>query len=74
MKLNTIIRLPDGRVGTAVYNHIDGVGVIWGEHSFNTFSGLPEPAAMLRTNYPSAVYPCVGEEFEVIKEGVMPNG
>ena len=31
-KLGTIIRLPDGRVGTTVYNGLDGVGVKWGRH------------------------------------------
>jgi hypothetical protein len=32
MKLGTIIELPDGRVGTVVYNSLIGVGIKWGEH------------------------------------------
>ncbi len=31
-RLGTIIRLPDGRVGTTVYNGLDGVGIKWGRH------------------------------------------
>ncbi len=31
--LGTIVRLPDGRVGTSVYNGLDGVGVKWGVHA-----------------------------------------
>lgn len=33
MKLGTIIKMEDGRVGTVVYNSLIGVGVKWGEHS-----------------------------------------
>ena len=32
MKAGTVIRLPDGRIGTVVYNGLDGVGIKWGEH------------------------------------------
>ena len=35
MKAGTIVRLPDGRVGTAVYNGLDGVGIKWGRHSLS---------------------------------------
>jgi len=35
MKLNTIIRLPDGRIGTICWRHLDGEGGIWGRHSFD---------------------------------------
>lgn len=33
MKVGTIIKLPDGRIGTVVYNGLDGVGIKWGEHN-----------------------------------------
>ncbi len=32
MKAGTIIRLPDGREGTVVYNGLDGYGIKWGHH------------------------------------------
>ena len=32
MKLGTIVELPDGRIGTAVYKGTDGVGIKWGRH------------------------------------------
>lgn len=32
MKLGTIVKLPDGRVGTIVFNSLIGVGVKWGIH------------------------------------------
>lgn len=32
MKLGTIIKLPDGRTATVVYNGLDGVGIKMGEH------------------------------------------
>ena len=42
MKLNTVIKLPDGRVGTTCWNHLDGVGGVWGEHHFE----MPEGGLM----------------------------
>jgi hypothetical protein len=32
MKAGTIVRLPDGREGTFVYNGLDGRGIKWGRH------------------------------------------
>lgn len=32
MKLGDYIKVPDGRVGTIVYNGIDGIGIVWGQH------------------------------------------
>ena len=32
MKTGTIIKLPDERVCTVVYNSLDGVGIKWGLH------------------------------------------
>lgn len=34
-KLGTIVRLPDGRVGTTVFNGLCGVGIKWGRHDPN---------------------------------------
>ncbi len=64
MKLGTHIKLPDGRIGTVVYNSLVGVGIKWGLHNpdpkdfegtdGNTFQGnMPlgwpwEPDALLR--------------------------
>lgn len=54
MKLNTIIELPDGRIGTICWNHLDGAGGVFGEHHFvitdgSSFSDdLPAPEFMLR--------------------------
>jgi len=31
-KAGTIIKLPDGRIGTVVYNGLDGVGIKWGKY------------------------------------------
>jgi len=33
MKAGTIIKLPDGRIGTIVYNGLDGEGIKWGKHN-----------------------------------------
>jgi hypothetical protein len=84
MKAGTIIELSDGRRGTVVYNGLDGVGIIWGEHAitmedieghgsmfeWDTASDDYEwcPEAMLRDPYPSADLECVGEDFEIVKE------
>ena len=35
MKLGTQIELPDGRVGTVVYNSLIGEGIKWGRHDPN---------------------------------------
>ena len=32
MKLGTHILLPDGQIGTVVYNALIGVGIKWGKH------------------------------------------
>ena len=77
MKLNTVIKLPDGRIGTICYYNIDGCGGVWGEHSFRMpESGfgdeLPAPEFMLREKTLEgrvgvSTAECVGEEFEVLK-------
>ncbi len=81
-RLGTIVRLPDGREGTTVYNGLDGVGIKWGRHKPDpkdfegTCGGViaqeppPNwkwfPDAMLREPYKSATLPCVGEVFEIV--------
>jgi hypothetical protein len=32
MKLGTKVKLPDGRIGTVVFNSLIGVGIKWGVH------------------------------------------
>jgi len=81
MKAGTIIKLQDGRVGTVVYNSLDGVGIKWGRHKitmadiqghgslFNDDKAPDDyeyyPDAMLRNPYPSADLPCVGEDYSI---------
>lgn len=65
MQAGTVIRLPDGRIGTTVYHFLDGYGIVWGKVEVD-LENLPEPQAMLRENYSSAGCECVGEEYEVI--------
>jgi len=36
MKPGTIIKLPDGRIGTIVYHSLTGYGFIWGQHTVPT--------------------------------------
>lgn len=31
-KLGSLVRLPDGRIGTTVYNGLDGIGIKFGRH------------------------------------------
>jgi len=76
MKLNTIIELPDGRIGTICYRHIDGEGGVFGKHKFKMPEGgfgdeLPEPEFMLRdksfqgrVGYNNSE--CVGEDYKII--------
>jgi len=81
MKLNTIVRLPDGREGTICWNHLDGAGGVWGRHIFSMPDGgfgdnLPAPNFMLRK--PSvrhllvksghrADVECAGEQCEIVE-------
>lgn len=84
LRLNDVIRLPDGRVGTMCYHHLDGVGGVWGRHTFEMPPGgfgdnLPAPDFMLREKSVEpllkrgpdghkADMECVGEEFERVEE------
>ncbi|KKN66127.1 hypothetical protein LCGC14_0474170 [marine sediment metagenome] len=82
MKLNTVIKLPDGRVGTICWNHLDGAGGVWGEQHFEMpeggFGDLPSPEFMLREPKVKEILvkighlpnvECVGNDFEIIREG-----
>ena len=79
--LNTVIKLPDGRIGTICYNWLDGCGGVWGKQHFDTEermknSDLPKPEFMLREKDSVLVmlfknrfgpsFECVGEEYEVM--------
>ena len=81
MKLNTQIKLPGGRIGTICWSHLDGLGGVWGEHTFEMpdggFGDLPAPDFMLREKKLEDLLKrcghkrsmeCVGEEYEVIYE------
>lgn len=78
MKLNTVIKLPDRRIGTICYNNLDGSGGVWGIHTFTMPEGgfgdeLPEPEFMLRDKslqgrvgaYDKSE--CVGEVYEILQ-------
>jgi len=87
MKLGAQVQMADGRVGTCVYNGLDGAGVKWGLHDpdpsdFDETSGglfnddMPpdwpwRPDAMLRDPYPGADVPCVGRDYEVTRAGTV---
>ncbi|KKR01600.1 MAG: hypothetical protein UT24_C0003G0007 [Candidatus Woesebacteria bacterium GW2011_GWB1_39_12] len=75
--LNTVIKLPDGRIGTICYNWLDGCGGIWGKKHFDTEErmdnpDLPEPEFMLREKEIEGKLrglenaECVGEEYEIL--------
>jgi len=79
---NTKIRLPDDRVGTICWNHLDGCGGVWGIHDFSkieeAFSDkYPAPEFMLREKDAETVLrrthgpqlECVGDEYEVLDAG-----
>lgn len=82
LKPNTIVRLPDGRIGTICYHHLDGYGGVWGQHHFlepNEMLGndLPAPEFMLRDKDRESSLrrwghrqdmECVGEEYIILKE------
>jgi len=75
MKLNTVVKLPDGRIGTICHHFLDGNGGVWGKHKFEMAHGgfggdIPERQFMLREKEVEHLlgYECVGEEFEIIYE------
>jgi len=75
MKPNTIIKLPDGRIGTVCWHHADGYGGVWGEYHFQVErdfdDNFPSPVFMLREKSAEGIlrkyHPdieCVGTEYE----------
>ena len=53
MKLGTVIKLPDDRIGTICWHNLDGYGGVFGDHNFShidqDFSDeVPLPEFMLR--------------------------
>ena len=84
-RLNTRVKLPDGRTGTICYHNLDGIGGVFGEHHFQMpeggFGDLPRPDFMLREKEVEeslrkydhkADMECVGVDYEVIDEDVAP--
>lgn len=81
MKLGTIIELPDGRIGTICWNHLDGSGGVWGRHDFSGVSAdfsddLPAPEFMLReksieqslrNSSHRSDLECVGEDYAILR-------
>jgi hypothetical protein len=70
MKPGTLVRLPDGREGRAVYHNLDGYGIRWGRDPIEE-GDLPPPEAMLREPYPAAIrdgIECVGRDYEVVTD------
>lgn len=43
----TVIQLTDGRIATTCYNHLDGVGVVWGKRVV-TYDDPPPYDELLR--------------------------
>lgn len=77
LPLNTIVELPDGRIGTICYNHLDGQGGVFGEQQC-TMEELPKIEFMLRdpydgqtpdTEYVGAEYKLVGEQLDQLEKG-----
>lgn len=73
-KPNTIIKLPDGRIGTTCYHGLDGDGIKFGKHKFDLTKEdpFPMPDAMLRELAPwnekdSMEY--VGEKYKILRKG-----
>lgn len=68
----TLVQVPDGRVGTIVYNNLDGYGIVWGDRpdliGAADWGELPEPDAMLRDPYPSLKYEAAGDLVRVLRK------
>lgn len=62
-KLNTVLRFDDGRIGTVCYNCLDGVGGMWGVHTFLDRDNLPAPEWIAKDSVPSSLE---GFDVEVI--------
>ena len=68
MKANTLVRLPDGRVGRTVYHGLDGYGIKFGEEQHD-IANLPKPDAMLRKPWAdNHEYEMVGGDYERVDE------
>ena len=65
MKAGTIIRLPDGRVGTVVYSGLDGVGIKWGEHRVTLDDVAGSGCGMI------GVYDDVPDEYELFPDAML---
>ena len=63
MIAGTIINIKGRGMATVVYNHLDGVGVVWGEPEID-ITDLPMPEAMLRGDYKNSFAECLGDNIE----------
>ncbi len=55
-EIGTHVKLPDGRVGTTVYNGLDGIGIKWGIHhpSLEDFEGTSGGCVDIPADCPAA--------------------
>ena len=66
MKLGTKVKLSDGRIGTVVYNSLDGVGIKWGEHN-------PDPKDFEGTHGGLFESETVPEDFKWYPDAMLRN-
>ena len=74
MKAGTVIELPDGRIGTICWHHLDGYGGVFGKIEIT--DSYPKPEFMLRNEDVKHLLAdthgtdieCVGEEYTIVKE------
>ena len=64
--LNTVIKLPDGRIGTICYNWLDGCGGIWGKKHFDTAEFMLREKEIEGKLRGLENAECVGEEYEIL--------
>ena len=78
LKLGAVVRMPDGRIGTVVFNGFKGVGLKEGVHHPNpkdfegTFGDFSEPSRdatdwpWIPDFYITAHWPCRGVDYELV--------
>ena len=66
MKPGTYVRLPDGRMGTVVYNGLDGVGIRWG-----TLALTAEQAETILASNPLFGSALTQEQLRLVPEAML---